>query len=81
MENEKVYAMPLGKVYSLLLNKALKKGRTKEEVDTVIQWLTGNIRRRPWAALVESPMEYGRFFRRHRPLTPTAAALRERYAG
>ncbi len=61
MENEKVYAMPLGKVYPLLLNKALKKGRTKEEVDTVIQWLTGYTPE-ALAALVESPMEYGRFF-------------------
>lgn len=41
MDNEKVYAMDFAKVYSLLLNKAIRKGRTAEEVNEVIQWLTG----------------------------------------
>lgn len=41
MKPEKVYAMKFAKVYPCLLNKALKKGRTKEEVDQVICWLTG----------------------------------------
>ena len=31
--NEKVYAMPFAKVYPLLVNKAVKKGRTAAEVD------------------------------------------------
>ena len=35
MKNEKVYAMSFAKVYPLLVNKAVKKGRTAEE------WLTG----------------------------------------
>ena len=41
MKNEKVYAMSFVKVYPLLVNKAVKKGRTADEVDQVIQWLTG----------------------------------------
>lgn len=41
MENEKVYQMPFSKIYPLLVNKAVKKGRTKEEVDEIIRWLTG----------------------------------------
>lgn len=41
MENEKVYQMPFSKIYPLLINKAVKKGRTKEEVDEIIRWLTG----------------------------------------
>ena len=39
--SQKVFQMPYSKIYPLLLQKALKKGRTQEEVDTVIQWLTG----------------------------------------
>lgn len=35
MTNEKVYAMPFAKVYPLLVNKAVKKGRTADEVDQV----------------------------------------------
>ena len=41
MENEKVYQMEFAKIYQLLVNKALRKGRTKEEVDKIIRWLTG----------------------------------------
>ena len=41
MTNEKVYAMSFASVYPLLVNKAVRKGRTAEEVDTVIRWLTG----------------------------------------
>jgi hypothetical protein len=33
--------MAFSKVYPLYIQKAEKKGRTKEEVDTVIFWLTG----------------------------------------
>ncbi len=41
MDNEKVYQMELSKIYPLLVNKAVRKGRTKEEVDEIIRWLTG----------------------------------------
>lgn len=37
----RVYTMPISKIYPLLVQKAEKKGRTKEEVDAVICWLTG----------------------------------------
>lgn len=37
----KIFTMKFSKVYPLLVQKAEKKGRTKEEVDTVIRWLTG----------------------------------------
>ena len=35
MNNEKVYKMEFSKIYPLLVNKAVKKGRSKEEVDEV----------------------------------------------
>ncbi len=41
MENEKVYAMKFSKVYPLLVAKAERKGRTRQEVDEVTCWLTG----------------------------------------
>ena len=41
MENEKVYAMSFAKIYPLLVNKAVRKGWTAEEVNQVITWLTG----------------------------------------
>ena len=36
-----VLSMPFVKLYALLVQKAMKKGRTREEVDTVTCWLTG----------------------------------------
>lgn len=41
MEKDKVFAMKLSKIYPLLVQKAEKKNRTKQEVDRIICWLTG----------------------------------------
>ena len=68
--SQKVFQMPYSKIYPLLLQKALKKGRTQEEVDTVIQWLTGytfdNIHH-----MLETDINYQQFFE-------NAPALNER---
>ena len=39
--NEKMARMKFSTVYPLYLNKILKKERSKEELDKVIEWLTG----------------------------------------
>jgi hypothetical protein len=41
MENAKIFKMPFANVYPLYIQKAERKGRTKEEVDAIIYWLTG----------------------------------------
>ena len=41
MNEEKVYQMSFARVYPLLVNKVVKKGRMQSEVDEVIRWLTG----------------------------------------
>ena len=41
MHRQSVFDMPFTKVYSCLVQKAERKGRTKCEVDYVIIWLTG----------------------------------------
>ena len=38
---EKVFNYKFAKIYSLLLNKALKKNRSEDEVISCISWLTG----------------------------------------
>lgn len=62
MENEKVYRMSFSKVYPLLVGKALKKGRTKEEVDQVIRWFTG-YGQPELDGMLEKEVAYGDFFR------------------
>ena len=41
MENHRIFTTSFASVYPHYVNKAEKKGRTKEEVDTIICWLTG----------------------------------------
>ena len=41
MKNERIYKMTFASVYPHYITKAEKKGRTKEEVHTIIHWLTG----------------------------------------
>lgn len=41
MIKHRIYTMSLASVYPLYVAKAKKKGHTKEEVDTIICWLTG----------------------------------------
>ena len=36
-----VFDMPFSKVYACLVQKAERKGRTRDEVDRIITWLTG----------------------------------------
>lgn len=62
MKNEAVFAMKFAKVFPLLVAKAERKGRTREEVYAVTTWLTG------YAAadldrFLQSDLDYGDFFR------------------
>ena len=41
MDNARIFSMSFASIYPLYVQKAEKKGRTKEEVDAVIFWLTG----------------------------------------
>jgi hypothetical protein len=41
MDKERVYKLLFSSVYPLYIKKVETKGRTKEELDTVIFWLTG----------------------------------------
>ena len=41
MTKHRIYGVSFASVYPLYIAKAQKKGRTKDEVDKVIRWLTG----------------------------------------
>lgn len=61
MNNDKVYQMSFPKIYQLLVNKALKKGREKAEVDEIIRWLTG-YSQSEIEAMAEKTVTYAGFF-------------------
>lgn len=80
MDAEKVYQMSFGKIYPLLVGKAERKGRTREEVDQVIAWLTGygteEIKR-----AVDSGICYGDFFRQAPALNSDRKLIRGTVCG
>lgn len=41
MPDHRIFTTPFASVYPLYVQKAQRKGRTKEEVDRVVCWLTG----------------------------------------
>ena len=80
MDNEKVYAMQFGKVYPLLVSKAEKKGRTKEEADQIISWLTGYTAEAIEDA-VQKQVTYGDFFRNAPRLNPNRKQIKGSVCG
>lgn len=69
MENEKVFVMSFSKVYGLLIAKAERKGRTREEVEEVTSWLTGYTAQQI-DELMDSEISYGDFFRQAPEMNP-----------
>lgn len=69
MSNEKVYQMSFSKIYPLLINKAVKKGRTKDEADEIIRWLTG-YNQSELDGLLQTDTTYGAFFSHAPQLNP-----------
>lgn len=41
MAKHRIFTTPFAKVYPAYVHKAERKGRTKDEVDEIIRWLTG----------------------------------------
>lgn len=69
MNHDKVYQIRVSKVYPLLVNKALKKGRTQSEVDEVIRWLTG-YDQAALESILERDTDYAAFFQNAPELNP-----------
>ena len=61
MSRQDVFEMPFEKVYQCLVQKAERKGRSREEVVAVTAWLTGCTSAQIDAALT-SDITYGAFF-------------------
>ena len=61
MASRSVFDMRVRNVYSALIQKAERKGRTRAEIDEVTAWLTGYSAEQINNAM-DSDMTYGRFF-------------------
>ena len=67
MARETVFDMKVSRVYPLLVKKAERKGRTRQEVDQIISWLTGYD-----MSHIDQDMSYGDFFRNAPDYNPRA---------
>lgn len=75
-----VTEMPFAKLYSLLVAKAEKKGRSREEVDQVTGWLTGYTPKE-LSGLEQSDTSYGDFFRRAPAMNPNRELITGKICG
>ena len=75
MDNSKVFAMKFSKVYPLLVQKAQRKNRTKEEVDGIICWLTG-YDTEGMERQLERDVDYGTFFAQAPAMNPNCGLIK-----
>lgn len=75
MTKHRIYKMSFSKVYPLYIEKAEKKGRTKEEVDEIIRWLTGYSQEELEAQL-EKQTDFETFFAEAPKMNPSRALIK-----
>lgn len=74
IKNTRIYKMPFASVYPHYIQKAEKKGRTKDEVDEIIYWLTGYDK----AALqrqLENKTDFESFFAQAPQINPNVSKI------
>lgn len=80
MPRTDVTQMPFAKLYPLLVNKAEKKGRTRQEVDQITAWLTG-YSAEEIARLEQSDTSYGDFFQNAPAMNPNRTLITGKICG
>lgn len=75
MDKHRIYSMSVASVYPLYVAKAEKKGRSKEEVDEIIRWLTGYSQEELEAHL-EKETDFETFFTEAPELNPLRALIK-----
>ena len=80
MPRTDVMQMPFVKLYPLLVNKAEKMGRTRQEVDQITVWLTG-YSAEDIARLEQSDISYGDFFRSAPAMHPNRTLITGKICG
>jgi hypothetical protein len=69
MEKHRIYSMSFGRVYPLYIQKVERKGRTKDEVDAIVAWLTG-YKGRALASVLKKGTDFETFFAEAPKLNP-----------
>ena len=72
--NARVFAMSFASVYPHYINKAEKKGRSKEEVDEIIFWLTG-YNKKTLQEHIDKKTNFETFFRQAPQINPNVSKI------
>ncbi|MFV0558624.1 MAG: DUF2200 domain-containing protein [Enterococcus sp.] len=59
--SHRIYSMRFARVYPLYIQKAARKNRSQEEVDTIIMWLTG-YNQQQLAQQIKNQVDFTTFF-------------------
>jgi hypothetical protein len=70
----RIFTTSFGSVYPLYVQKVEKKGRTKEEVDEIISWLTGYSGKR-LQKVIDTKVDFETFFAKAPALNPNATLI------
>jgi hypothetical protein len=73
-KKHRIFTTSFASVYPLYVQKAEKKGRTKQEVDEVITWLTG-YRAEQLAQAIEAKVDFETFFAEAPRLNPNVGLI------
>ena len=76
----RIFTTGFSKVYPLYVQKAERKGRTREEVDRIICWLTG-YSRTGLAEQIEQGNDFETFFAQAPALNPNVALIKGTVCG
>lgn len=71
----RILKMPFASVYPLYIAKAERKGRTKEEVDGIIGWLTGYSKSQ-FEAEIEKQSNFEAFFAKAPKMNPARSQIK-----
>ena len=71
MDKSRVYRIVFASVYPLYIKKAEAKGRTKEEVDAIIFWLTGYNKQKQ----IDKKNDFETFFAQAPALNPNVSKI------
>lgn len=74
MDHARVYRMKFAGVYPMYVQKAERKGRTKEEVDTIIYWLTG-YDKQTLQKQIDAQVDFETFFAQAPQLNPNVSKI------
>jgi hypothetical protein len=79
-EKHRIFTTSFSSVYPLYVAKVEKKGRTREDLDTIIRWLTGYTQKR-FESQLKKQVDFETFFEEAPQLNPARRLIKGTVCG